>query len=156
MSGTGVANKPADIPINKDDLVPYIIDRYPIYATPMADHFDYQYYDIKNVKYISDMCTNLLKGTHPDKKNIIVSDKDILSVMESIFENNPRVSTNIKTKMVIAYIVDAIKTEYETIEQNNKLDVEVIKYDGSYGIRKVSPVKTRNKRPTPFLFNMHY
>lgn len=147
---------PDDIPASKYDITPHMINRYPIYATPTNDHYDYQYYSRKTVDYISEMCTKLLKGVHPDGKNIIVSNENIMSVMESIFENNPRVSSDVRAKMVIAFIVDSIKTEFETIEKNNKLDIEVIKYTGEAGIRKTPLIKTRQKRPTPFIFQMKY
>lgn len=147
---------PPEIKLDKKDLIPYIISEYPIYTTPTSDHFNSCYYNTDNLTYISKEVTKLLKGVHPDGKNIIVSDKNIISVMESIYENNPRTSTNIMIKMVIAFIVNYIKNEFGTIEQNNNLDIEVIKYDGSYGIRKVPPITTNKHRPTPFLFNMHY
>jgi hypothetical protein len=142
--------------VDDGKLIDEVNKLYPVYAVEDFNHYNPYYYTTENIRYISNKVTELLRGVHPDKKNIIVSDKQILSVMQSIFENNPRVSNLVKLNMVIAYIANYIKNEYEVIEQNDDLNIEVIKYTGEYGIRKVSSIKLNHKRPTPFIFNMNY
>jgi hypothetical protein len=64
--------------------------------------------------------TNMLKGVHPEGKNIIMPDDTIRSVCDSIFENSPA-HADVMSKMVINYIVDFVKTDYETTTKNNNL-----------------------------------
>ena len=135
-------------------LINDVLGKYPRYAIP-DNSYDMQYYDPKNIELISRNVTNLLHGVIKDK-NIIVPNDTILSVMDSFYQNHPRVSYVVKLKMVIAYIVQQIKNEFETIEQNNKLNVEVIKYTGEYGMRKTSDIKINTNRPNTFIFNMRY
>jgi hypothetical protein len=49
-------------------------------------------------------------------------------------------------KMVINYIVNAIKNEYETIENNNKLDIWVTKYDIESGLQQFNSTKLNYKK----------
>ncbi len=142
--------------ISSTSLIPEVTSLYPKYATADLSHYNKEFFDKRNLEYMSTQITRLLIGVHPENKNIIVPDQTIISVMESIFENNPRTSCNIMSKMVITYIVNYIKTEYETITQNDKLDIEVIKYTGEYSIRRVPMIKLNNRRPTPFLIQMRY
>jgi|SRR3989344_3346746 len=115
-----------------------------------------EFFNEKVLLLISSEVTNQLRGIHQEGKNIIVPDKTILSVMDNIYNLESRIDINTMIKMVIVYIVEYIKNDFDIISKNNKLDIEVQKYTEEYGIRKVPSIKLREKRPTPFLFNMHY
>jgi hypothetical protein len=60
------------------------------------------------------------------------------------------------TMLTISYIVDTITAEFKMIEQNNKLNIWVTQYTDDWGIKQVSKIKVREKRPTPMIFNMNY
>ena len=139
-------------------LIPKVQTIYPRFPLPNKeiDHYSLEFFNSRNLAYISYEVTRLLKGVHPQNRNIIVSDKNILSVMDSVFANEPRTSWDNRVRMVIAYIVSHIKTEFETLKNNEKLDIEVQKYTGEYGIRKVPEIKLNTKRATSFIFNPRY
>ena len=115
----------------------------------------YLFFSKQNILNISYEVTKRLNGIHPDGKNIIVSDENILSVMDSIY-NSTYKDVQKMTMMTIAYIVDAITTEFNTIEQNNKLNIWISQYTDDWGIKQVPKLKMREKRPTPMIFNMNY
>lgn len=115
----------------------------------------YIFFSKKNILNISSEITRRLNGVHPDGKNIIVSDENILSVMDSIY-NSTYKDVQKMTLMTISYIVDAITTEFKTIEQNNKLNIWVTQYTDDWGIKQTDKIKLREKRPTPMIFNMNY
>ena len=115
----------------------------------------YTFFSKQNIFNISLEITKRLKGVHPEGKNIIVSDENIISVMDSVY-NSTYKDVQKMTMMTIAYIVDAISTEFKTIEQNNKLSIWVTQYTDDWGIKQVPKLKMREKRPTPMIFNMNY
>jgi hypothetical protein len=115
----------------------------------------YTFFSKQNIFNISLEITKRLKGVHPEGKNIIVSDENIISVMDSVY-NATYKDVQKMTMMTIAYIVDAISTEFKTIEQNNKLSIWVTQYTDDWGIKQVPKLKMREKRPTPMIFNMNY
>ena len=57
----------------------------------------------------------------------------------------PHTTIDYMKKSVIAFIVQHIKIEYETIKNNNKLDIDVLLYDNSFGIRR-NPIIYLNNR----------
>ncbi len=146
-------------------LVKKVIDLYPRFTA--VDHRDSYHYSLdffneRNILFASKEITRLLgpspniAAVNPTGKSIIVSNANILSVMDSIFNNNPRILDIDKLKMVVAYIVNYIKVEFETLENNKKLSIDVIQYAGDYGIRRVPMIKLNTKRPTAFIFNPKY
>ena len=66
--------------------------------------------------------------------------------MDSVYQQRPHVDINEMIKMVISFIVQHIKIEFETIENNNKLNIDVILYDSSYGISRINDIKLNNKK----------
>ncbi len=136
-------------------LVNYTRERFPRYVGA-DEHYTAKFFNRDNIDKISYNVTLKLKGVHPENKNIIVPNETILSVMDSIFEDNPRTGIEVLCKMTTAMIVNYIKDEYEIDQQNSKLNIDVIKYDGSYGIRSYPQIKLREKRPTPFIFIENY
>lgn len=115
----------------------------------------YTFFSKSNISYISKSITEKLNGVHPEGKNIIVPDKTIISVMDSIYYSTFRDIEKMKM-MTISYIVDYIETEYETEKKNKQLSIWVTNYTNDSGLNRVPKIKLREKRPTPFLFNMNY
>jgi len=106
--------------------------RYPILMSPQS--FD----------YMSKEITRRLQGVHPEGKNIIVPQHTIKSVADSMYEANS-MAVDVLQEMTISYIVTQIKTEFETIQQNNKLSIWVQRYDVSTGLQRVNGIKLNNK-----------
>jgi hypothetical protein len=99
----------------------------------------------KSVQFMSKAITDFLKGVHPEGKNITVPNDTIRSVADSIYETSVQ-SADVMQKMVINYIVNWIKNEYETISKNNKLDIWVTKYDIDSGLQQFNGIKLNNKQ----------
>jgi hypothetical protein len=121
-------------------------------------HYKDTYYKVfcnDNIQFISTECTRRLAGVHPDNKNIIVSCDNILNVLDTYYENGYHDPDNV-TMMAIAFIVEAITNEFDTIANNNKLSAWVQLYTRDTGLQRVPKIKLREKRPTPMIFNMNY
>ncbi len=115
----------------------------------------YTFFGRKNTEAMSREITFRLQGIHPDGKNIIVSDKQLLSVMDSIYKTTVR-DLDRMVMMTISYIVEAITDDFVTREQNSKLSAWVQKFPESSGLRQYSKIKIREKRPTSFQFIENY
>ena len=136
-----------------------IINEYDIHRAQLPQDtrpFGYHlFFSSENVAKISREVTKRLAGVHPEGKNIIVPHETILSVMDSIYENNYR-DVDKLTMMTISYIVEYITNEYEIERQNNNLNIWITNYPIESGIRQHPPIKLREKRPTPMVFHMRY
>lgn len=108
----------------------------------------------ESIAFMSKMITKLLAGVHPEGKNIIVPNETILSVADSVYQATGQ-SADIMQQMVINYIVDAVRTEMQTIEKNNKYSIWIQKYDEATGLKQFSDVKTNEKSRSPY-FQMRY
>ncbi len=139
-----------------DSLLPEHEALFPRYVGIQRNHYPVSFFNRKTVNQISDEVTRLLHGVHPEGKNIIVPDETILSVMDSINQNNPRTSSDRYAQMTVAYITNYISNEFGVVSQNNKLNIDIIKYDDTYGIRQYPQIKLNRKRPTPLIFNYNY
>ncbi len=95
----------------------------------------------QTVEHISREITKRLKGVHPQNKNIIVPNDTILSVIDSVHMKTSNASLDVMIEMVINYVVNQIKIEYETTEKNNKLSVWVSNYTLDTGMQLFSDVK---------------
>lgn len=115
----------------------------------------YQVFSNDNIQFISNECTRRLAGVHPEGKNIIVSRENILNVLDTYYENGYH-DPAATTMMTISYIVEAISNEFQTIANNNQLNIWVQQYTDDWGIKQVPKIKLREKRPTPMIFNMNY
>lgn len=115
----------------------------------------YKFFSKKNINYISFEVTKRLEGVHPDGKHIIVSENNIISVMDSIYNNTFR-DVDKMTMMVICFIVDTIRDEYEIEKQNNNLNIWVTNFLPQYNIQQTPKIKLRERRVPPMLFNMNY
>ena len=94
---------------------------------------------------MSKQITKGLAGVHPEGKNIIVPNDTIKSFADSVFLNTTQ-SVDVMQQMIINYIITTIKSEYEVIENNNKLDIWVTKYDLNSGMQKFNDIKLNNKQ----------
>ncbi len=117
---------------------------YRYFAWSSGDRYDALFSD-KSIKFMSEFITAQLKGVHPEGKNIIVPEATIRSVADSIYETSQQ-SADVMQKMVINYITSAIKLEYETIQNNQKLDIWVTKYDLESGLQQFNGYKLNNKQ----------
>lgn len=113
------------------------------------------FFNKSTITFISNQVTLRLKNVkfdeHGNSQNIIVNDKQILSVMDSIF-NNTYKDVDKLIMMTISFIVNKIRDEYEMEEQNNKLNVWIINDEST----RHAQIKLREKRPTPMIYNWNY
>lgn len=121
-----------------------INDNYRYFAWSSGDRYN-ALMSNQSVEFMSKLITNGLKGVHPEGKNIIVPEDTIRSVADSIYETSVQ-SADVMQKMVINYIIGTIKNEYQTIENNNKLDIWVTKYDVESGLQQFNGIKLNNKQ----------
>ena len=134
-----------------------------------------KYFSKPVIDYISQKITMYLDGVVPNRKIVVPFDK-ITFVMSQIYNTRQPVVGDIFTRYTIGdieadrndlkecidqtieTIVNQIRNEYETIQNNNKLSI----WNSVYGTQNVNgllahpPIKLRNKRPDPFQFNMNY
>jgi|LauGreDrversion4_2_1035121.scaffolds.fasta_scaffold225011_2 hypothetical protein len=94
---------------------------------------------------MSKQITKRLTGVHPDGKNIILPIATVSSVAESMYENNNQMSLAVLQDMTVNYIVNQIRTEFDTIQTNNKLSLWVTKYDTDSNLQRVNGIKLNNK-----------
>lgn len=135
--------------------------------------FKYLFSD-DTLDFISSEVTRLLKGVVPGGRDIVVPHETIVSVLNNIYisyrpqtgdiysrynitQFEPRDDANHIITETIQVIVSQIKSEYGMMENNYKLDIwdSVLLGDGisRKGLRQYAPIKLREKRPTPLLFN---
>lgn len=129
------------------------------------------------LEWMSHTITSLLDGVSPDGRPIVVTRDVISSVLNNVYTNyqpqvgdiysrytikqfEPRTDANHMITQAIEIIVDQIRSEYEMAENNYKLDVwdTVLFGDGisRHGQRQYAPLKMRERRPTPLLFNYSF
>lgn len=129
------------------------------------------------VSWISSEISRLLEGVGPNGANIVVTDDVILGVLNAVYiayrpqvgdiysrynirQFEPRDDANHIITQTIEIIVDQISSEYGMIEHNRTLSIwdSVLMGDGisRRGLRRHSPIKLRENRPTPMLFNYSF
>lgn len=133
------------------------------------------YYSKENVGIISKEITNLLKGVDPDNRPIIVPDRTILNILDSVYRSYRPQTGDIYARynipgsenlgyieemidQAIEIIVSDVKNNLEMEENNRKLTVwtTVLGDFNEQGLRSHPNIKIRERRPTPMLFNMNY
>jgi hypothetical protein len=115
----------------------------------------YTFFSKDNINYMSSQITLRLKGVHPEGKNIIVSNEKIISVMDSIYKSTFK-DVDKMTMMTISYIVDYISSEFQTEQQNNKLNIWVTNFPNEYQMQQIPQIKLREKRPTNTTWSYNY
>ena len=102
-------------------------------------------FSTRSLNTISNEITKRLTGVHPEGKNIILPNETILSVMEAVHTKTTNASLDVMMEMVINYIVNQVKTEYETTEKNNKLSIWTTNYTLDTGMQRFDGVKLNKK-----------
>ena len=137
-----------------------------------------QFFSQNTIDIISHKITQLLMGVDPQNRPIIVPDRQIGFVMDSVYKNfTPYNAGDIYTRydipsgsntqsylqnmvdQVIEIIYSDVKNNLE-IEQNNaKLSIwTTVLGEGmnQHQLRSFAPIKTRLKRPAPMQFFQNY
>lgn len=115
-----------------------------------------QFFSPQNVAHISNAITERLRGVHPEGKNIIVSKNQILSVMDSIYQNTSNRNLQEMTEESINHISEYIYLDYEARKQHNTLSAWVNTYPEDYGMRQTPKIKLKERRPATMSFNYNY
>ena len=111
----------------------------------------YAFFSENNIKFISQQITQRLEGVHPDNKHIIVPKEQIISVMDSFYQNEYR-DVDTMSMATIAYITNHIKTEFGIEKNNNNLNIWTTQYTPDTGMQRSEKIKLREKRPNPFSY----
>ncbi len=127
--------------------------------------------------FISSEVTRLLRGVSKDGRDIVVPRRTIEGVLNNLYNNyrpqtgdiysrynikqfEPRDDANHIITETIQIIVSQIRAEFEIAEANYNLDIwdSVLLGDGisRVGLRQYAPIKVRDNRPTPMLFNYSF
>lgn len=109
----------------------------------------------KSIDFMSRMITLGLTGVHPEGKNIIVPHETIRSVADSVYQATGQ-PADVMQKMIVSYIIDDIKTEYQNTAKNYSYSAWVQKYDQSTGLRQFDDIKLNNKSKTSGYFQLRY
>ena len=135
-----------------------------------------KYFSKDTVDIISHKITQLLQGVDPQNRPIIVPDKTIYQIMDSIYTSyrpptgdiygrynvpSGTSSTSYVQNMidqVIEIITSDVRNNLGMEECNSKLSIWTTVYGdfNKCGLKSHAPIKVRNKRPTPMQFNMNY
>ena len=137
-----------------------------------------QYFSQNTIHTISHKLTQLLMGVDPQNRPIIIPDKQIGFVMDSVYRNfTPYNTGDIYTRynipsgsntdsyvqnmidQVIEIIYSDVRNNLEIEQNNSKLSIwTTVLGEGlnQHQLRSFAPIKTRLKRPAPFQFNMNY
>jgi len=131
------------------DYSDYIQNIYPnrVYQESTA-RFPRTYFTQANVEKIQEQVAKGLDGSRDDGKRTIVSRENVLSVMASVLQSKPRTGIENVILMVSSMIINMIKNEYDTIKKNFSYNIDVLRYDGTYGIRQHPIIKLVKKRVT--------
>lgn len=133
-------------------------------------------YSIENLSQLQKIITKSLDGVHPEGKDIIVPLENIVSVLSNIYENanrtqigdiytryiipqaTPRNDVETINKQTIQAIVNMLRVQFETEENNKKLTIWNTVYGdfNKEGLRAHAPIKLRNRHPQYMAFNMNY
>lgn len=130
----------------------------------------------KNLKKLQLKIANLLEGVHPENKRMIVSLKDIASIMHPIIDQTNIKNagyiqstrfgnglskidfTDIVNDETITTIVNKLKADYGIENHRNNLSIWSTLYGehNKEGLRAHAPIKKREKHPQYMAFNMKY
>jgi hypothetical protein len=128
------------------------------------------------VRFISKKVTELLMGVHPENKQIVVSDRNIIAVMNDVYtnyrvpvgdiysryhipaQNKNEDYPNDMIDQAIEIITSYVRNTMGIEENNSRLTVWNTVYGdfNAHGLRRYTSIKVRHKRPDPFQFHMKY
>lgn len=132
-----------------------------------------------NLNFISKKITGFLRGIRYDKRDIVVPNATIASVLSNVYDSftpdnvgsiygrytiqplNSDADNYIKNivNQTIEIIVSDVKNSMEIEENNKKLTIwTTVLGEGvnDHGLRAFPPIKVREKRPDPFQFHVRY
>jgi hypothetical protein len=131
------------------------------------------FFSPSTVNFLSNKITQLLTQTYP--QGVIVPDDKIVNIMNAVYEafrpptgdiysrytipsNENQNYVDAMINQVIEIIVTQVQDNLLMDQQNSKLTAwtQVLGTFNEQGLRSHPPIKIRNKRPTPMLFNMNY
>lgn len=130
----------------------------------------------ENVQCIRDMVTKGCQGLDPYGRQIWASDRMICDMMSNVIQNgtrkyvgdihsryiipvsDPRNDISDLNKMTATLLIQGLRDEYETIQNNERLSIWDTVYGdfNRQGLRSFPPLKMRNKTPQRMMFNMNY
>ena len=117
-----------------------------MYASPQALR---NLFSEENIEYVSKRCTECLQGVHPEGLKIIIAKPVIINVLDQVFTYYQQATVEPMLEQAIYVIVNDTKNFYETIEQNNKLNIWVTKQGGleenAWGLASVPNVKIKQR-----------
>ena len=133
-------------------------------------------YSVENLTNLQKIITKSLTGVHPEGKDIIVPIENIANALSNIYQNanrtqigdiysryiipqaTPRNDIETINKQTIQVIVNMLRVQFETEENNKKLTVWNTVYGdfNKEGLRAHPPIKLRNRHPQYMAFNMNY
>jgi hypothetical protein len=134
-----------------------------------------KFFSSDTVEIISHKVTELLQGVDAQNRPIIVPNKTICHLMDSVYSNyRPQTgdihgrynihgdgTSNYIQNMideVIEIIVSDVRNNLEMEEHNSKLSIWTTVFGdfNQHGLQQHSKIKVRNKRPASMQFNMNY
>lgn len=120
------------------------------YAVSDATHFDPVLWKEETLQTMQDEIAYRLRNdpeyfgdhytehhAHTRPRPLFVPLEQIRNVADSISQSNPRIDTIERIEMIVSYIVSYLKNE-ETINQTPEYDKTITKYDGTFGIQRMS------------------
>lgn len=170
----------ADMPVSKiqdDNYLRHVGWEQTLYDADQLGGYN-RLFSTQNVKMISEKVTELLQGVDPQGRDIIFPDDKIIHVLNQLFEAHK--TSNIGdiysrlhisgledkrddiaeiNQQAINLIYNEIKNITEIEQCNNKLDIFDATILGDFnklGLKQTPKIYTRNRRPTPMMFNMRY
>ena len=137
---------------------------------------EHQLFDERTVSIISKKITELLMGVDPENRPILVPNKRILQVLDSVNSNFRPQTGDIYARynifdgqntpsyiqqiidQTIEIIISDVRNNLETEENNRKLTVwtTVLGDFNAQQLRGHDIIKIRERRPNPMQFNMNY
>ncbi len=152
-------------------------NKYVGWESTINDNRTYQFlWNPDRLRIYQQKITQLLEGTSPDGRPIVVPIETISNVLFQCFESNKPQVGDIYSRYIqgeteshrndvrdivdraINIIVNQITTEYEMITNNQKLTVWNTLYGdfNKEGLRAHPPIKIRKRRSERMQFNMNY
>lgn len=131
----------------------------------------------KTLAWMSNEIATLLAGAGPDGRDIVVPRSTIAGVLNNVYTTyrpqvgdiysrynitqlEPRDDANHMIRNTIEIIVDQVRDEFQMAAHNKSLSIwdSVLLGNGisRKGLRQYAPIKLRENRPTPMLFNFSF
>lgn len=107
----------------------------------------------KNVALVSDKITQLLEGTHPEGKKIVVPPATIRSVLSSVFLRYGFFDPVKIIDETVSDIVGYISDEFITLQKNRNYSIwnTVLGENNQEGLMPHPPIKLKERRPNRYM-----